>query len=36
VPPLALAPIAAFWVAMARVAFFVALHAAGLTPRVAQ
>lgn len=34
VPPLALSPIAAFWVAMARVAFFVILHAAGLTPRV--
>jgi uncharacterized protein YggT (Ycf19 family) len=36
VPVLALAPIAAFWVAMARVVFFVALHAAGLTPRIAQ
>jgi uncharacterized protein YggT (Ycf19 family) len=36
VPPLARAPIAAFWVAMARVAFFIALHAAGLTPRVTQ
>jgi hypothetical protein len=35
VPALALAPIAAFWVAMARVAFFIALHAAGLTPRIA-
>lgn len=34
-PRLALAPIAAFWVAMARVAFFMALHAAGLTPRMA-
>ncbi len=34
VPSLALSPIAAFWVAMARVAFFVILHAAGLTPRV--
>lgn len=31
-PPLTLAPIAAFWVAMARVAFFMALHVAGLTP----
>jgi hypothetical protein len=36
VPPLALVPVAAFWVAVARVAFFVALHAAGLTPRAAQ
>jgi len=36
VPSLALAPIAAFWVAMARVAFFVALYAAGLTPRLTQ
>ena len=35
VPPLALAPVAAFWVAMARIGFFIALHAAGLTPRVA-
>src|SRR5262245_4167939 len=35
VPPLALAPIAAFWVAMARVAFFIVLYAAGLTPRIA-
>jgi YggT family protein len=35
VPALALAPIAAFWIAMARIAFFIALHAAGLTPRVA-
>jgi YggT family protein len=34
VPPMALAPIAALWVAIARVAFFVLLHAAGLTPRV--
>jgi YggT family protein len=34
VPPLALSPVAAFWVAMARVAFFLALHAAGLTPRI--
>ena len=36
VPPLALAPVAAFWVAVARVAFFVAMHAAGLTPRAVQ
>ncbi|HKA38520.1 MAG TPA: hypothetical protein VKD25_02015 [Burkholderiales bacterium] len=36
VPPLALAPIAAFWVAMVRVAFFMALYAAGLTPRITQ
>jgi YggT family protein len=36
VPALALAPIAAFWVAMARVAFFILLHSAGLTPRIAQ
>jgi hypothetical protein len=36
VPPLALAPVAAFWVAMARIAFFMALYAAGLAPRVAQ
>ncbi len=35
VPPLALSPIAAFWVAIARVVFFVVLHAAGLTPRIA-
>ena len=35
VPALVHAPIAAFWVAVARVAFFVVLHAAGLTPRVA-
>jgi YggT family protein len=35
VPPLALAPVAAFWVALFRVMFFIALHAAGLTPRVA-
>lgn len=34
VPPPALAPIAAFWVAIARIAFFVVLHAAGLTPRI--
>jgi len=36
VPPVALAPIAAFWVAIARVAFFMGLYAAGLTPRMAQ
>lgn len=35
IPPPALAPIAAFWIAIARVVFFIALHAAGLTPRVA-
>ena len=35
VPPVVLAPVAAFWVAVARVAFFVALHVAGLTPRMA-
>ena len=34
VPAIALAPIAAFWVAMARVAYFVALYSAGLMPRV--
>ncbi|MNC98112.1 hypothetical protein D3C83_159770 [compost metagenome] len=34
VHPLALAPIAAFWVALARVAFFVLLHAAGFMPRL--
>ena len=33
VPALAHAPIAAFWVAMARIVFFMAMHAAGLTPR---
>src|SRR5207247_1228087 len=36
VPPLALAPIAAFWVAIARVVFFMLMYAAGLTPRMAQ
>lgn len=35
-PRLAHAPIAAFWVSMLRVAFFVVLYAAGLTPRMAQ
>ena len=34
VPPIALAPIAAFWVAMARVAYFVTLYSAGLMPRI--
>ena len=29
-------PIAAYWVAIARIAFFMALYAAGLTPRMAQ
>lgn len=36
VPAIVLSPIAAFWVAIARVVFFMALYAAGLTPRVAQ
>jgi len=36
VPPLLLPPIAAYWVAMARISFFMALYAAGLTPRMAQ
>jgi hypothetical protein len=36
IPPLALAPIAAFWVAIARVGFFMALYAAGLAPRIPQ
>ena len=35
-PPLALAPVAAFWVAMARVAFFMAMYKLGLTPRLLQ
>ncbi|MBI3708417.1 MAG: YggT family protein [Proteobacteria bacterium] len=30
-----LAPVAAFWIVVARVAFFAVLHGAGLTPRVA-
>lgn len=34
VPRLALSPIAAFWIAIARVVFFVALFAAGHVPRV--
>jgi YggT family protein len=33
-PPWTLALVAAFWVAMARVAFFMMMYAAGLTPRV--
>src|SRR5207245_10052529 len=36
VPRLFLPPIAAYWVAMARIAFFMVLYAAGLTPRIAQ
>jgi hypothetical protein len=36
VPPLALAPVAAFWVSLVRVAYFVVLYSAGLAPRVAQ
>src|SRR2546428_12057570 len=36
VPPLALAPIAAYWGAMARVVFFMAPYAAGVSPRLAQ
>ena len=36
VPHIAIPPVAAFWVAIARVAFFMALYAAGLMPRVAQ
>lgn len=35
-PPLALAPIAAFWVSLVRVAYFSSLYAAGLAPRLAQ
>lgn len=34
VPGVVLPLVAAFWTAMARVAFFMALYAAGLTPRV--
>jgi hypothetical protein len=34
IPRFVLPLAAAFWVAMARVAFFMALYAAGLTPRV--
>lgn len=33
-PGAALPLVAAFWVAVARVVFFMAMHAAGLTPRV--
>lgn len=36
VPSIAIAPVAAFWVAMARVAFFMSLYAAGLMPSVAR
>lgn len=35
-PPLVLAPIAAFWVSLVRVAYFASLYAAGLAPRLAQ
>ena len=31
-PPVVLPLVAAFWVAIARVAFFIVLHTAGLTP----
>jgi YggT family protein len=34
IPRFVLPLVAAFWVAMARVAFFMAMYAAGLTPRV--
>ena len=34
IPRPVLALVAAFWVAMARVAFFMLMHAAGLTPRI--
>src|SRR5512134_3214379 len=34
VPRLALSPIAAFWIAIARVVFFAVLYASGLAPRV--
>lgn len=33
-PPAVLPMVAAFWVAMARVAFFMAMYAAGLAPRL--
>lgn len=36
VPAKLLTLVAAFWVAVARVAFFIALYAAGLAPRVTQ
>jgi hypothetical protein len=32
-PPLVLSLVAAFWVALARVAFFMSMYAAGLAPR---
>lgn len=35
IPPVLLAPVAAFWVAALRVAFFMLMFAAGLTPRMA-
>jgi YggT family protein len=35
VPALAISPIAAFWVAIARVAFFMAMYSFGLTPHIA-
>jgi hypothetical protein len=34
VPRLGLSPIAAFWIAIARVAFLAVLYSAGLAPRV--
>jgi YggT family protein len=34
-PRFLLPPIAAFWVAILRVAFFMAMYSAGLTPRIA-
>lgn len=34
-PAFLLPPAAAFWIVIVRLAFFTALHAAGLTPRVA-
>ena len=33
IPPMLIAPIAAFWVVVLRVAFFMVMFAAGLTPR---
>jgi hypothetical protein len=33
-PPLAIALVAAFWVAMARVTFFMVMYAAGRVPAV--
>lgn len=35
VPAFLLPPVAAFWIVILRLAFFVALYAAGLTPRMA-